>query len=89
MAVVWIPPLLRSLTGNQARVLAEGETVQRVLDDLERRYPGLKARLLDGERLKPNFLLVVDGVTSKQGLRHPVRPESEIHFVPALSGGRI
>ncbi|MCS7087302.1 MAG: MoaD/ThiS family protein [Thermoflexales bacterium] len=87
MAVVWIPPLLRSLTNNQARVVAEGDTVQRVLEDLERRYPGLKARLLDGDRLKPNFALVVDGVASRQGLRHPVRPESEIHFVPAMSGG--
>lgn len=88
MAIVWIPPLLRSLTHGASQVNAEGATVQGVIEDLDVRFPGLRARLLDASgQLKPNFALVVDGVTSRQGVRHPVRPDSEIHFVPALSGG--
>ncbi len=89
MARVWIPSLLRSLTGGLAEVQAEGATVRQVIADLDRRYPGIAARLIeaDHDRLKPNLTLVVDGVNSKQGLRHPVSETSEIHFVPAMSGG--
>ncbi len=81
--------MLRSLTGGLAEVQAEGATVRQVIADLDRRYPGIAARLIeaDHDRLKPNLTLVVDGVNSKQGLRHPVSETSEIHFVPAMSGG--
>lgn len=90
MAKVWIPSLLRGLTGGLAEVQASGTTVHQVIEDLDKRYPGIKSRLIDTtgeERLKPNLALVVDGVNSKQGLRHPVTDASEIHFVPAMSGG--
>lgn len=89
MAKVWIPSLLRGLTGGLAEVQASGTTVRQVIEDLDKRYPGIKLRLMDAgeERLKPNLALVVDGVNSKQGLRHPVTDASEIHFVPAMSGG--
>ena len=88
MAVVWIPSLLRSLTGGLSEVRASGATVREVIEALEQTHPGLKARLVgeDG-RLKPNLALVVDGVNSKQGLRHPLEENTEVHFVPAMSGG--
>jgi len=89
VAIVWIPSLLRSLTGGLSEVRASGATVREVIEALEQTHPGLKARLVgeDG-RLKPNLALVVDGVNSKQGLRHPVDENTEVHFVPAMSGGR-
>ena len=88
MAVVWIPSLLRSLTGGLSEVRASGTTVREVIEALEQAHPGLKVRLVgeDG-RLKPNLALVVDGVNSKQGLRHPLEENTEVHFVPAMSGG--
>ena len=93
MATVWIPSLLRSLTGGLAEVSVPGATVREVIDALEISHPGLKDRLvqMDGNltRLKPNIALVVDGVNSRQGLRHPLAEHSEVHFVPALSGGAI
>ena len=88
MATVWIPSLLRNLTGGLAEVSASGSSVREVIDALEQKYPGIKARLLTDEgRLKPNIALVVDGVNSKQGLRHPISATSEVHFVPAMAGG--
>ena len=87
MATLWIPSLMRGLTGGLAEVRANGATVREAIDDLEVRYPGLKARLIGDERLKPNIALVVDGVSSRQGLRHPLTETSEVHFVPAISGG--
>lgn len=87
MATIWIPSLLRSFTGGLSEVPALGATVGEAIDDLETRYPGIKARLIAEDRLKPNLALVVDGVTSKKGLRHPLTDASEVHFVPAISGG--
>lgn len=87
MATIWIPSLLRNFTDGLSEVPANGATVGEAIDDLESRYPGIKARLVAEERLKPNLALVVDGATSKRGLRHPLGEASEVHFVPAISGG--
>ena len=88
MAHVWIPSLLRNFTGGLAEVSVPGNTVREVVEMLEQKYPGVKARLLTDEgRLKPHIALVVDGVNSKQGLRHPITDSSEVHFVPAMAGG--
>lgn len=87
MATIWIPSLMRGLTGGLAEVRASGATVREIIDDLDARYPGLRARLMADDKLKPNIALVVDGVNSKQGLRHALTESSEVHFVPAISGG--
>src|SRR5579859_3527556 len=42
---VVLPSALRSFTNGQARVGAEGGTVRDVLDDLERKFPGIDARI--------------------------------------------
>ena len=87
MPVVWVPSLLRSLTGGEGTIAVSGATVGQVIDNLEALYPGVKARLCDGERLRPSLAVVVDGKAATEKLRHPVSETSEIHFVPALSGG--
>ena len=79
--------MMRGLTGGLAEVRARGATVRDVIDDLNARYPGIKARLVVDDRLRPNIALVVDGVNSNQGLRHALTESSEVHFVPAISGG--
>ena len=55
MAEVWVPALLRDLTGGQERVSAAGETVREVIDALEERYPGMRERLCEDGRLRPNI----------------------------------
>ena len=86
MPTVWIPSLLRELTGGRERVSVQGETVRQVVDALEQRYPGIKARLCEEDSLRPNIAVVVDGVVSRQRLRHKLTETSEVHFVPAISG---
>ncbi len=87
MVKVYIPPLLRELTGGSETVDGQGATVRAVLNDLESRYPGLSARLCDGETLRPGIMVAVGGVMSKRGLRTPVPENAEVHFLPALGGG--
>ncbi len=87
MPVVFIPALLRDLTGGVESLEVPGETVREVIDQLEARYPGVKERLCDGDRLRPGIAVAVDGAISRQRLRHRLDVGSEVHFLPAISGG--
>ena len=87
MATVWIPSLMRDLTGGQTTVKVSGSTVREIVENLEAAYPGARSRLCTADKLKPNIGVSVDGEVSRIGLREKVRPTSEIHFLPAVSGG--
>jgi len=87
MAVVWIPSLMRDLSGGQAQLSAPGRTVGEVIEALDAVYPGVKERLCEGGRISPLIAVVVDGRRSRLGLSEPVAEHSEIHFLPAVSGG--
>jgi sulfur-carrier protein len=87
MARVWIPPLLRDLTGGQETVTVPGARVSQIIEELDRRYPGIEARLCDGDGLRPGMVVVVDTSVAALGLLQPVGPNSEVHFLPAIGGG--
>ena len=44
---VGIPTPLRSYTGQDAEVEAEGANVRELLADLDRRFPGIRFRMID------------------------------------------
>src|SRR5438045_492390 len=87
MATVWIPALMRDLTGGETTVTAGGRNVRQVVEEVEGRYAGIKERLYSGDRLKPSIRVSVDGVVSRLGLLQPVGEQSEVHFLPAVAGG--
>jgi molybdopterin synthase sulfur carrier subunit len=87
VAVVWIPALLRDLTSGSERVVVEAGTVAEALEALELRYPGFSARICEDGQLRPTMNVVVDGTISRQKLRQRLAPDSEVHFLPAISGG--
>ncbi len=87
MALVWIPAQLRDLTGGRTRVTIPGRTVRQVVENLDAEYPGVRSRLLEDGRLSPLVAVAVDSEVSDLGLLQPVGEESEVHFIPAVSGG--
>ncbi len=87
MAIVFVPPLLRERAGGLRQIELEGATVGALIDSFEARFPGVKARLVDGSRLMPGTGVVVDGEVQPDGLRAAVAPSSEVHFVHAVRGG--
>jgi len=92
MAVVWVPALYRDLTGGATTVSVPGGTLREVIANLEARFPGMQERLFrEGEeRLRPGIAVVVDGETVRDRasvLRRPLAETSEVHFLPAISGG--
>jgi molybdopterin synthase sulfur carrier subunit len=89
MPEVWIPPRMQVLTGGQKTVQVAGASVRQVINNLEKVFPGVKARLCDedGMDLLPGIAVIVDGETSQMGLLERVSEDSEVHFLPAIGGG--
>ncbi len=87
MAVVFVPALLRDLTGGVDSVTLPGQTVREVIEQLDDRCPGVKARLMTGDQLRPGIAVVVDGAVTRRRLRHRLEENSEVHFLSAISGG--
>jgi molybdopterin synthase sulfur carrier subunit len=84
---VFVPTPLRSYTGQQAEVEAEGVTVGELLADLDRCYPGMRFRMIDEqEAIRPHVRIFVNGV-QVWGLEAPLRPSDEVQILRALSGG--
>lgn len=84
---VMVPGQLRDYTGGRARVAAEGATLAALLDDLDRRYPGLRFRVVDEQgaiRRHIRFYINRAPVTS---LGQGLAPGDELLIVGALSGG--
>ena len=88
MAVVWIPALLRELTGGDRTATIPGATLRQVIENLDARYPGMQDRLLDDEgHLRPEIAAAIDGETEHYGMLEKVGETSEVHFIPAIGGG--
>ncbi|MEE9249070.1 MAG: MoaD/ThiS family protein [Dehalococcoidia bacterium] len=87
MATVFIPSLMRNLTGGQDRVQVPGSTVRQVINNLDQAYPGIKERLMENDRLKPTFTVSIDGDISRLGVLEKVAENSEVHFLSAIAGG--
>ena len=87
MATVYIPTLLEGLTGGRQPIQVDGVTVLEVIKHLDEAYPGLCERLMEGDRLRRNIAVAVDGVINWAGLLSPVAPFAEVHFVFSLKGG--
>jgi len=86
MAVVWIPSLLRPLTGDASTVRAAGATLRDVIDDLDRQHPGLRDRLIENGVIRSEFALAV-GSEEVSDLNAAVGDDTEVHILPAIAGG--
>ena len=83
---VLIPGALRSYT-RESQVEAVGGTLDALFADLDRRYPGLRFRVVDEQnQLRPNMRVFVNGLGVRE-LGHALRPDDFVAVVQALSGG--
>jgi molybdopterin synthase sulfur carrier subunit len=89
VAIVFIPTMLQTLSGGVKQVTIQGANVRQILDRLEELYPGMKARLMEGDRVRPNLSVAIDGEVSRMGLLQKVGENSEVHFIPAVGGGSV
>jgi molybdopterin synthase sulfur carrier subunit len=83
---VLIPSPLHTYTG-AAEVEAEGSTLDELLRGLDRRFPGLRFRIVDEQdRMRPHVRFFVDG-EQVFDLGRRLEPRESVQIVQALSGG--
>ena len=87
MISVFIPSQLTSYTGGATRMPAEGATVGEALDDLDRRFPGLKFRVVDEQDRVRKHMRIFIGQDETRDVARPLRPGDELLIFGALSGG--
>ena len=84
---VHIPSPLRSYTSGKSEVVAVGRTIAELMFDLDKRYPGIRFRMIDEQdAVRPHMRIFVnreqiDDLTSK------ITESDEVHILQALSGG--
>jgi molybdopterin converting factor small subunit len=82
MSVVRIPPTLRTDTGGEREVIAAGETVRDLLDDLTARFPTLHGKLEYA-----NVYVGGEDIRTREGFETPVTPADTVILLPAMAGG--
>jgi sulfur-carrier protein len=87
MPVVHIPHQLRSLSAGLDRVELDAGNVEQAIEQLEQQFPGIRKRLRDEDQLRAGLAVAVDGTMSSRGLMQKLKPDSEVHFLPAIGGG--
>ena len=87
---VRIPTILRTYTGGESEVSAEGADLAAVLEDLDSTYTGIKGRILDeGGQLRRfvNVYVGNDDVRFLDGLGSATPEGTQISIIPAVAGG--
>jgi sulfur-carrier protein len=87
---VRIPTILRTYTGGESEVPASCATLAEVLDDLESRHPGIRARILDDNGALRRFVNVYvgnDDVRFLDDLATPTPDGVQVSVIPAVAGG--
>jgi hypothetical protein len=80
MAIVVIASGLRACTGGEERVRIDAKRVKELIEALVARWPALEEPL-------SQMAVAIDGEIHPSPMYRPLRPDSEIHFVPKLGGG--
>ena len=91
MAVsVRIPTILRTYTGGESEVSADGATLAEVLDHLDASYAGIKGRIVDEDGKLRRFVNVYvgnDDVRFLDDLATATPDGAQISVIPAVAGG--
>jgi molybdopterin converting factor small subunit len=84
---VVLPTPLAEYTAHRREVEAQGATLADLLADLDRRYPGIRFRVIDEQdAIRPHIRIFVNRELARTLDLH-LRPADEVLVVAALSGG--
>jgi molybdopterin synthase sulfur carrier subunit len=86
---VRIPTPLRTLTGGADEVSIDGTTVGEVIDNLEKKHPGIRERLCDdkGVRRFVNIYANEEDIRFLDNLGTKLKDGDSVSIVPAIAGG--
>ena len=87
---VRIPQPLQKLTGGKDLVEVNASDVKSLLDDLEKKHPGLKERICDESGKIRRFINIYvneEDVRFQQGDATKLKDGDEVSIIPAIAGG--
>ena len=87
---VRVPSPLRKFPNGADEVDAQGSSMQAIVDDLEKHYPGIKDRICDDTGKVRRFVNVYvngDDIRFLQNLETALKEGDNISIVPAIAGG--
>jgi len=89
MPSIRVPSALRRFTGDASDIEVRATTVRDALAELDRRHPGIAAKLLDNGVVKPFIRIFVgpDDIGGLSGLDTQLAERDEVAIVPAIAGG--
>ena len=82
MARVILSGNLQQLAGGDALVEIDAQNVKQLLRMLSERYPALAPHLE-----QDSFAIAIDGEIFQDVWFAPIKPDSEVHLIPAIRGG--
>ncbi len=87
MIAVSIPTQLQAYCAGATRVEAAGSTLDQVLRDLDRRFPGIRFRVIDEQDRIRRHMRIFVGPEPASAIDARLRDGDEVLIFGALSGG--
>jgi molybdopterin synthase sulfur carrier subunit len=87
---VRIPVQLRALTNGEEVVAASGKSVLELIEDINKRFPGIKDRICEADgkvRRFVNIFVNEEDIRFLEDLQTPISDKDEVSIIPAIAGG--
>ncbi len=86
---VQIPIVLRNLTKGVSDVDVDGKTVIDMINQLENKYPGIKERICEGDKIRRfvNVFVNEEDIRYLKGSDTPLKDSDQVSIIPAIAGG--
>jgi molybdopterin synthase sulfur carrier subunit len=87
---VRIPVQLRALTNGEEVVSASGKSVLEIIEDIEKKYPGVKDRICEADgrvRRFVNIFVNEEDIRFLDNLQTAISDKDEVSIIPAIAGG--
>ncbi|RMG01118.1 MAG: hypothetical protein D6741_05665 [Planctomycetota bacterium] len=87
MVRVQLPRFLAEVTGGCRETTVEASTLEEVFSALEERFPGILAKIQDGDTWTPVVVPTINGVVPPEGLAASIPDDAEVCLLPSFGGG--
>ena len=87
---VRIPVQLRALTNGEEVVSASGKSVREIIEDIDKKYPGVKDRICEADgrvRRFVNIFVNEEDIRFLDNLQTAISDQDEVSIIPAIAGG--
>lgn len=87
---VRIPQPLQKITNGLPEVTAEAKDVRELVEELEKKYPGIKLRLCDENGVLRRFINIYvndEDIRFLQMDKTELKNNDEVSIIPAIAGG--